>query len=150
MNARGNTRAMAAAPLAALLAAGCAYSSAVFAAGFVLGAFRIIALAPSLGEATATAIEVPFMLLLAWLVCIWLRWRFSIGAGWSFNIGMGILAFVLLLTAETLVGALAFGRALAEQALAYSTPGPALGLAAQITFASFPALQAYLERKGGW
>ncbi len=56
-------------PLSAILVAGRACFSVVFAAGFVLEAIRIIALAPSLGETKATAIDVPVMLLLAWVAC---------------------------------------------------------------------------------
>jgi len=129
------------------LAAASAYFAVVFAVGFIFGAARIVLLVPVLGEVSATAAELPFMLILSWVVCAWLRQRFSVGVTWGANIGMGVMALALLLVAETLIGVSLLGRALAEHVLAYAAPGPALGLGAQLVFASFPAAQAYLERE---
>jgi len=51
--------------------AGCVYALSVFAIGFVLGAIRVLVLAPRLGNAVAVALEVPFMLAVSWKLSRW-------------------------------------------------------------------------------
>jgi hypothetical protein len=128
--------------MAAALRAGVYYFAAVFASGFVLGALRVLVIAPRLGEAGAVAVELPVMLALSWFVCRWLVEREAVAARAGPRVMMGLVALVLLLLAEAGVSILGFGRSLAEHLAAYGAVGAQLGLAGQVAFAAFPLLQA--------
>ena len=123
------------------LAAACLYFAATFAAGFVLGTIRTILVAPRLGAATAVLVEVPVMLLIAWLACGWAVRRAQVPAATGQRLAMGALAFVFLISAETVLGSFLFGRPLADQLATYSRTGAEIGLAAQLIYAAFPLLR---------
>lgn len=123
------------------LSAGVLYFAIVFAAGFALGAMRIFAIAPRVGELGAVAIELPLILAISWFACARLIRRFNVAQQGAPRLLMGALAFTLLMTAEFLLSSIGFGRSLAEQVEALWTPAGAIGLAGQIAFAIFPLLQ---------
>ncbi len=120
------------------LRAGIAYFGIVFAAGFVLGTLRVLVLAPALGATGAVAAELPVMLILAWIACRRLVAGFAVPETAAARAAMGGSAFMLLLAAETLLGALAFGRPVAAQIAELGTAHGALGLAGQIAFGLMP------------
>jgi len=123
------------------LVAGVAYFALVFAAGFVLGVLRVLVLSPRLGEAVAVAIELPVMLVLAWLVCGWLVRHLRVPAEWRFRAGMGGLAFALLMAAEALLGTLGQGVSLAAHLEGYVDLPRLIGLGGQVLFALFPLVR---------
>ncbi len=51
--------------------AGALYALTVFLAGFVLGTFRVLLVAPHFGETIAVILEAPLMLMASWYVCRW-------------------------------------------------------------------------------
>ena len=77
--------------------AGAAYFGIVFAAGFVLGAFRVTLVAPKLGEAAGVALELPFMLAISWTVCRMVIARLALPAERMPRIVMGASAFAYLM-----------------------------------------------------
>lgn len=117
------------------------YFAATFAAGFVLGTVRTLFVAPALGETAAVLIEVPLMVLVAWLACGWAIRRSRVSAAFPDRLVMGALAFALLMVAEALLGILLFGRTLPEHLATYSSLPAQVGLAAQFAFAAFPLLR---------
>ena len=117
--------------------AGIAYFAIVFAAGFALGTVRTLLLAPRIGELSAVLVEIPFMLLVAWLACRWLVRRFAVRPHAADRLVMGGLGFVLLMVAELLLS-LAFGRSPAEFLAGLAGPAGAAGLAAQVVFGLLP------------
>lgn len=123
-----------------ILLTGTVYVVAVFAAGFVLGVLRTLALAPLLGELGAVLMELPVILTIAWLVCtrILLRWPLSPPAAAS----MGAIAFLLLLLAEAGLSMLLADRSLAEHLALYAQLPHQVGLAGQLAFAALPWIQA--------
>jgi hypothetical protein len=123
------------------IAAGAAYFAMVFGLGFALGAVRVALVAPRVGETAAVLIETPLMLAASWIICGWLIRRLEVGRGLGARALMGALAFALMICAELGVGALVFGRDLSAQLAAYRTPGPAIGLAAQVAFALMPLVR---------
>jgi hypothetical protein len=132
------------APIKTSMLAGMAYFALVFALGFVLGTARTFVLqaAPSHGRLLGVLIELPVMLSASWYVCRYLMRRFSVAPTMAARATMGGIAFLLLLMAEMLLGALLFGRTFGEQWALYREPSYALGLAAQMGFAVMPLMQA--------
>lgn len=116
------------------------YVSTVFAAAFVLGALRVLVVAPRLGELAAVALEVPVVLGLSWLVAgrVLRRWPLPLPGQ---RLAMGGLAFALLMLAETILGITLFGRTPAGILAAMATLPGLIGLAGQIGFALVPALR---------
>jgi hypothetical protein len=55
---------------------------------------------------------------------------------------MGLVAFFVLMSFEVALGAV-FGRSLVDQLAAYGSLVGAIGLAAQMIFATFPVIQVW-------
>lgn len=123
------------------LFAGFLYFTVVFAAGFVLGALRMLVLAPTLGASAAIVVEVPFILLISWLVCRAIVDRMEVPASVSHRVAMGAVAFAILMIAELALSMVLLGRSFSQHLLAYAAAANMLGLGAQIAFALFPTVQ---------
>jgi hypothetical protein len=121
--------------------AGCLYFFVVFAAGFLMGTLRVVAIEPPVGETAAVLFEMPVMLAIAWFASRSTVSWFSVPARLRPRLAMGGLAFALLLLAEIGVSVLAFQRTIAEHFEAYLAAPALLGLSGQIAFALFPATQ---------
>jgi hypothetical protein len=128
--------------------AGTLYFAAVFAAGFVLGAFRIFALAPVVGPVRATLIELPIMLVISWIVCRSIVRYLTVEEPRP-RVVMGGLAFVLLIVAETALGTFGLGRSASEHMAVLMAPEGMLGLIGQVMVALFPLLQPERAESAG-
>ena len=128
--------------------AGLAYFALVFALGFLLGTVRTIFVkdAPSGGRLLGVLVELPIMLGASWFLCRYVIRRFAVASTVAARAVMGGLAFVLLLLAELVVGALLFGRTPDQHLALYQDASFALGLVAQIAFALMPLVQLRLDR----
>lgn len=115
-----------------------AYTLAVFAMAFVIGALRVTLVAPVTGPFLAVALEVPLILLLSWAVAgrVFRHW----GPAGGERLAMALLSFGLLMIIELLT-ALAFGQSPAQFLAAMATPAGALGLAGQVGFALIPLIR---------
>lgn len=120
--------------------AGAAYFAVVFAAGFALGALRVLVVAPRVGELAATLAEIPVLLAVSWFACGWALGRWRVPSGAASRSAMGGAALAMLLAAEALTG-LATGVSLTAMAAAMAEPARAAGLAAQLVFAALPLLR---------
>jgi hypothetical protein len=121
--------------------AGVAYFVVVFAAGFVLGTLRVLAIAPRIGETAAVLVELPVILTVSWFACGWIVSGFLKGSGAGSLLAMGAVAFVLLMAAEAGLSVSAFGRTVGEHLDTYRTAGGAVGLAGQVVFALLPLIR---------
>lgn len=126
--------------------AGLAYGTVVFAAGFVLGVARMLIVLPRLeskphSETFAVLIELPIIFVISWLVSRWLTMSLQVDATTAARAVMGGVAFMLLLSVETLLGAIGFGRSVREHLQRYERLPELLGLLGQVAFAAFPALE---------
>lgn len=124
----------------AALRAGLAYFAILFAAGFLVGTVRVLLIEPQLGPVASVLIELPLMLALSWFVARRLIARFDPSASVKDRIVMGSSAVLLLVCAEMLLGALAFGMSATEQLARYATPRGVLTLVGQVGFALIPVL----------
>ena len=127
------------------LTAGFVYAGFVFAAGFVLGTIRVLALAPQVGALGATLVELPVILAIAWVASRWIvgRWRLPPGAA---RFVMGGTAFALLIGLEIATGAALGVRTLASLLADYRDLPTQLGLAGQIAFPALPWIEGRLQR----
>lgn len=123
-----------------IAAAAASYAGLIFAAGFVLGTLRVLVLVPRIGAVWAEAIEVPIMLALSFLVARWQVARHGVPARLPPRLAMGGLAFILLMSAETVLGVIGFGQPLAEVLTSYGDPRRWIGLGGQIAFGLMPVL----------
>ena len=121
----------------ALIAAS-AYFLALFSLGFVLGTIRVIFVVPRVGELAATIAEVPVMLAAAYFVCRWAIRRWQVPPTIAVRLAMVPWFLALLFAFEALLGAKLFGRSVADQWAALSTPAGLVGITAQIIAALLP------------
>jgi hypothetical protein len=129
------------------LKAGALYFVIVFVAGFVLGAVRVLAVVPMLGELNAVLVELPIILTVSWISCRRVIDRFRVESSVVSRLVMGALAFNLLIIAEVGLGVLVFGRSLSEATSRMQALPGVVGLAGQIAFALFPLAQIRLTNR---
>jgi hypothetical protein len=131
----------------AALRAGAFYALVVYLIGFATGAVRVLLLVPRFGETAAVALEVPVMLGASWIVAAWSARLFAVSPDLASRAIMGLVAFTVLMAAELGTVIFLFGRPAGDFFTAYASLAGAIGLAAQIAFAAFPALQALGARR---
>lgn len=127
-------------------AAGIAASTAVFAAGFVLGTIRVLLVAPRFGSLASVLIEIPLMLIASWAVTGTAIRHWRVDHRFSARMVMGTTAFALLIIAEALLGIAVLGQSPSQWLGAFSTPAGAAGLIAQLAFGFMPIIQMMLPR----
>ncbi len=86
-----------------------AYFALVFGAGFILGAFRVLWLAPWIGARAAELTESPLMLLVTFLAAQWVTRHFHTIPRSADRLGLGLTALAFLLAAEVGLGLLLRG-----------------------------------------
>lgn len=132
--------------LAACAKAGCVYALSVFAVGFVLGAMRVLLLAPRVGDTAAVVLEAPVMLAVSWKMSRWSASRYGLQTDPGGALLMGAIAFAVLMLAELATAVLFFNRTAAAYVAGFWSVSGAIGLAAQLCFAGFPFVQAGSSR----
>ena len=95
-----------------------------------------------MGETVAVVVEAPIILTASWFVCRWSVDRLDVRRTASARSLMGLVAFLVLMSAEFGLAAV-FGRSLVDQLATYGTLPGAIGLAAQVIFATFPVIQVW-------
>jgi hypothetical protein len=129
-------------PLAVSAEAGIAYGLAVFAIGCVLGTVRVLLLAPRVGPTIAVSVEVPIILMASWFLSSVLMKRLGVSAEIGPRILVGAAAFAVLMSMEVGLSVGLFHRSIGEYLAGLRSPAGAIGLAAQVCFATFPLLRA--------
>ena len=123
------------------LRAGFVYFVIVFTIGFILGAIRVLAVVPRIGEFFAVLIELPLMLTAAWIVCNSLIARFQVAPKVFDRIMMGASAFTYLLIAEIFLSTWILDNPIESIFVGYLTIHGFVGLCGQLAFAAIPLLQ---------
>jgi hypothetical protein len=119
--------------------AGAVYFAIAFAAGFALGPVRMLVLEPRVGKLAAVLIEHPVILLVSLIAARWVVSRWAKWAGLLQRLAIGLIALLLLLSAECGLGAM-MGLSPMQWIASWSTPAGAAGLAGQLLFALLPAI----------
>jgi hypothetical protein len=97
------------------------------------------------GETTAVIVEAPIMLTASWFDCRWCVNRLDVRRTVAARSWMGLVAFLVLMSAEVGLGAVVFGRSLGDQFAAYGSAAGAIGLAAQVIFATLPVIRVWRQ-----
>ena len=126
--------------MALALRAGFVYFALIFAAGFILGTLRIFVILPRFGPSLAVLIGLPVILAICWFGAKWIVEKFAVPAVVADRLAMGVIAFVFLILAETILATAGFGRTLTGFLRSFATPEGAIGFAGQMFFALFPYL----------
>lgn len=124
------------------VAAGFAYAILAFAVGFALGTVRVLFVVPRVGATVAVLFEMPVILGASWWLSRWCVIRFKVSRATAARLVMGLAAFLVLTMAEAILSVVLFERPLSEYLADLTTLTGAIGLAAQVAFASFPLAQA--------
>jgi len=134
-------------PLGLSVKAGIGYAVTVFAIGFLLGTARVLLLAPRVGSTIAVTVETPIILTASWYVSnIWMK-RLVVAPQIRTRILVGAVAFVTLMTLEVALSISLFHRSISEYLAGLRTLAGAIGLAAQVCFATFPLLNAVARQR---
>lgn len=133
-------------PLLRPAAAGGLYAISVFSLGFVLGTIRVLILVPRIGPTLAVLAETPVMLGASWWVSSECIARLQIDRTVAARLVMGLVAFTVLMAAETTLAVILFGRSVTGYLLSLTVMPGVIGLAAQIAFAGFPLVQRHEPR----
>ena len=126
-----------------MMKAGAIYFLVVFCAGFALGPIRIQWLAPRFGERAAELMEMPVMLIVIVAAARWVVRRFILLPGRKELLGTGVLALVLMLTAEFSLVILLRGLTLREY---FATRDPVSGTVYYLMLALFAIMPALVRR----
>lgn len=118
--------------------AGVIYFLMVFAAGFVLGTVRVLALVPRLGERTAELLEIPVMLGVSFLAARWVVRRYAVERGARLTVGL--VALALLVAAEVGVVLGLRGETLGAYVAGRDPVAGAAYLVSLLLFAAMPLL----------
>lgn len=118
--------------------AGLAYFALVFGAGFVLGALRVTLLVPQLGERIAELAEMPIMLVVILISARFVVRHFAVPPSMPARLGSGLLALVLLLTAELVLAVILQERSLADYVASRDPVSGSVYLAMLVLFALMP------------
>jgi hypothetical protein len=127
--------------------AGGVYFLLLFAAGWILGPLRELALIPALGRIAGHALEAALMLALMIPAALWVirRWKLaSPGA----RLAAGLVALALLLACEALMWPLVRGRPLSEYAAHFLEPVGLISAALFLVFAAMPLLVGAFAARG--
>ena len=127
-----------------ILKAGGLYFALVFAAGFLLGALRVLALVPRVGVRTAELLEAPVMLMVTILAARWVVRRLSLPERTAARLGMGLVALGLLLSAELTVVLALRGLTLREY---LASRDPVAGIVYMVMLGIFAVMPLFVARR---
>lgn len=118
--------------------AGGAYALALFGVGFVLGAARVMVVAPRIGVVWATAVEAaPMLAAMAWAAPRLARWQ-GIPPRSAERIAMGGVALAVLVAVELALGVILNGVGPGAWITNFATPQGTIYGALLATFAAMP------------
>ncbi|PPD25620.1 MAG: hypothetical protein CTY20_15585 [Hyphomicrobium sp.] len=127
------------------VAAGLIYFALVYAAGFVLGLAREVAVNPLFGKVLAVLIEAPLMIVAITAAAIWVVHRFTVPVDFVSRLIMGITAFVVLMLAEALFAKVFRGQSLDQWISSFAT---AEGIISVVLFLLFAAMPIVVRNAG--
>lgn len=129
--------------------AGVAYAFTVFAIGFLLGAVRILLIAPRTGPIAAVSVELPIMLAASWYVSSRYMRHSHVDTGIRARLLVGCIAFVTLMILEIALAIGLFHRSMGVYLAELQSAAGMIGLTGQVGFATLPLVEGMLTRRRG-
>ncbi len=123
------------------------YFLIVFGVGFILGPIRVLWLVPRVGERTAELLELPLMLVAIVLSAGWINRRFAELTSPLSKLGIGWIAFVMVLSAEFIVGLTLRGLSPAQIILDRDPVSGTAYYGSLLLFALMPWLLIRIQKK---
>jgi hypothetical protein len=123
---------------------GIIYFLLVFGAGFVLGTFRVVLVAPHIGHRAAELLEMPLMLIATVFAARWITRRFPEPRNSAARLGIGGIGLGLMLAGELAVGVGLRGMTVAEVIL---NRDPISGTAYYVSLLLFAAMPWIVSRR---
>lgn len=123
------------------------YFLIVFGVGFILGPIRVLWIVPRVGERTAELLELPLMLVAIVLAAGWLNRRFAELILPSSKLGVGLIAFVMVLSAEFIVGMTLRGLSFTQIILDRDIVSGTAYYGSLLLFALMPWLLSRIQKK---
>jgi hypothetical protein len=120
--------------------AGILYFGLVYAAGFVLGPLRELAVVPLTGRPVAVLVEAPLMIAAMWLSARFVVGRLAIPARTASRTVVGLVGFALLMAAEAALSMVLRGWPLGQWVGHFTTGEGMISLALFLLFAAMPML----------
>jgi hypothetical protein len=121
------------------------YFIGIFLLGFVLGTIRTLFLAPSFGKVPAVLMEIPIILIAAWLLSRFLLNHYRVSHSGRFLLKMGITGLCFLMLTELIISVFVFGNSMNSFFKELVTVHGILGFCGQIVFGLIPVLQKYFK-----
>lgn len=131
--------------MTATLRAAFVYFLILFGIRVIGNLLRVYLFAPMIGHTAAAMLEVPVLLVVAWIASRALINRFGMRRSLPHAAMMGAATLALLILAEAALFA-SFGDTLDQFLRAYGRAPGWLGLLSEVTLAFFPAIQVALAR----
>lgn len=123
------------------------YFLIVFGVGFILGPIRVLWLVPRVGERTAELLELPLMLVAIILAAGWINRRFAELDSPISKLSVGMIAFVMVLSAEFIVGMTLRGLSLTQIILDRDPVSGTAYYSSLLLLALMPWLLSRIQRK---
>jgi hypothetical protein len=123
-----------------ILKGGVLYFAVVFGAGFLLGTFRVLLVAPRVGERSAELMETPLMLVATIVGARWVATRLALAPSPAIRLGVGGLALGLLLAVEFTVVLWLRGLTISSYFASRDPVAGTVYAAALVAFAIMPLL----------
>lgn len=120
---------------------GVAFGLLLFGVGFVLGTARTVLLTPTLGRETAVLVEIPFMLVIAWIISARLMRACAVPAVLVDRTIVAVMAFAVGMSLEVVLGMILETRSAGELVAFMLSPPARAGLLAQILVFLYPVAQ---------
>lgn len=132
-------------PATRIFPAAISFFAIVFGAGFALGAVRIVLLQPYLGANASRLVELPLMIVISYLAAQFITRQMGPASRgqWLY---VGLIAFIVLMIAEFILGAYVFRTPIRAMLADMLTFTGALSLLAQSLIILLPALAAGWDR----
>jgi len=129
--------------MSSAIKAGLAYTGIVFAFAFATGVLRTILLAQDIGltPVVAVLIELPLILIVAWIACRAVLRHMRVSARLDRRVMMGAMALAMTIALEFALATTMTGSSFRHFLASYGKPEVTLGLIGQITFGTFPLLR---------
>jgi hypothetical protein len=134
-------------PFLRAASAGAIFGVGLFCVGFILGVPRTLFLAPWIGKQAAILVELPIMVIFAWLLGAYLMKVWMIGTGWPARAQVTACAFLVGMALEVALGMTLQGQTAFYIVTQFVAPENRFALLGQLLVFAIPLFQSWAVGK---